>query len=159
MSRFLSVFGLLALSVFAVVPAYAASPAPAPATTPAKPATPPAPLPERSLGKADAPITVDEFVSLTCSHCADFYMHTLPEIEKKYVDSGKVRIVFHDFILDGVGLRAAQLARCMPEEQFFPFINMLYNHQVEWAGNANPQAILTSYAKLGGLPEDKAKPA
>jgi protein-disulfide isomerase len=113
---------------------------------------------ERSLGKATAPIKVDEFVSLTCSHCAEFYTATLPTLEKNYVDTGKVRIVMHDYPLDGISLKAAAVARCMPDDEYFPFIKTLFSAQMSWAfGGGNPEANLIQYAKLGGLTEDKAK--
>ncbi len=114
-------------------------------------------VPDRVLGDPKAPVTVQEFVSLTCSHCADFYNNILPQLKEKYVDSGKVRFILRDFPLDGIGLKAAVIARCMPEDEFYPFITVLYKNQVNWALNAAPETILTQYAKLGGLSEDKAK--
>ena len=112
----------------------------------------------RVLGKADAPVKVDEFVSLTCVHCADFYTTVLPELEKRYVDTGKVKFIMHDFPLDGASLKAAAVARCMPEDEYYPFIKILYKAQMQWAyGGGNPEANIIQYAKLGGLPEDKAK--
>lgn len=112
---------------------------------------------DRVLGKASAPVKVDEYVSLGCSHCAEFTEKMLPEIEKKYVDTGKVKFVFHDFPLDGISLKAAALARCMPENEYFPFIKTLFGSQKTWAISENPEASLIQFAKLGGLPEDKAK--
>ena len=113
---------------------------------------------ERSMGNANAPIKVDEFVSLTCSHCAEFYTTILPTIEKNYIDAGKVRFVIHDYPLDGVSLKAAAIARCMPEDEFVPFIKTLYQTQANWAfGGGNPEDKLVQMAKLGGLPEDKAR--
>jgi protein-disulfide isomerase len=112
---------------------------------------------DRVLGKPNAPITVQEFVSLTCSHCADFYNNILPELEKKYVETGKVRFILRDFPLDGVSLKAAAIARCMPEDQYYPFVKMLYKSQAAWAFNTDPEKVLIQYAKLGGLAEDKAK--
>ena len=114
-------------------------------------------VPERILGKATAPVTVEEFVSLTCSHCAHFYSETLPELEAKYVDTGKVRFILRDFPMDGVALKAAALARCMPEEQYYPFIKVLYKTQKDWSLNPDPQKLLIQYARLGGLDEAKAK--
>ena len=115
-------------------------------------------IPERVLGKANAPVTVDEFASLTCSHCAEFANVVLPEIEKRYVDTGKVKLVFHDFPLDGTALKAAALARCMPAAQFYPFLSVLYKNQEQWARNpSGPETVLIQYAKLGGLDGDKAK--
>lgn len=127
----------------------------APAKEAAAPAS--AGVPERVLGKADAPVTMEEYASLTCPHCADFYIKTLPEIEKLYVDTGKLKIIFRDFPLDGTGLKAAALARCMPKEQFYPFIATLYKNLMAWAMSPNPEEVLTQYAKLGGLPAEKAK--
>jgi protein-disulfide isomerase len=113
---------------------------------------------ERVLGKVDAPIKVDEFVSLTCSHCAEFYTSVLPELEKRYIDTGKVKFVMHDFPLDGTSLKAAAIARCMPADEYFPFIKTLFGSQTVWAfGAGNPEANLLQYAKLGGLSEEKAK--
>jgi protein-disulfide isomerase len=113
---------------------------------------------ERVLGKANAPVKVDEYISLACSHCADFYTKVLPDLEKKYIDTGKVKFVIHDFPLDGASLKAAAVARCMPADEFFPYVKILYSAQDKWAyGNPNPEATIVQYAKLGGLPEDKAK--
>jgi protein-disulfide isomerase len=114
-------------------------------------------LPDRILGKADAPITVEEYVSLTCTHCGEFYTTILPELETKYVDTGKVRFILRDFPLDGTALKAATLARCMPEDEYYPFVKTLYKSLTSWATSPNPEAILIQYAKLGGLSEDKAK--
>ncbi len=113
---------------------------------------------DRFVGKASAPIKVDEYMSLTCSHCAEFYDNILPKLEKRYAETGKVRFVLHDFPLDGVSLKAAAVARCMPEDEYFPFVKILFSAQKSWAfGGGNPEANLIQYAKLGGLPEDKAK--
>jgi protein-disulfide isomerase len=114
-------------------------------------------IPERVLGKADAPITVEEFVSLTCPHCADFTINTLPILEKSYIDTGKVRFILRDFPLDGVGLKAAALARCMPADEYYPFVTVLYENQKTWAMAPNPESFIVQYAKLGGLSEDRAK--
>ena len=115
-------------------------------------------VPERVLGKVDAPVTVLEFVSLTCPHCGEFTTDILPEIEKRYVDTGKVKFILRDFPLDGMALKAASLARCMPAEQFYPFVTVLYKNLPQWAFNAaGPDPILIQYAKLGGLDGDVAK--
>lgn len=134
-------FGLMVLLLFLALPALADDGA----------------FPERSIGKKDAPIKVDEFISLTCTHCAHFYNDILPDLEKKYVDTGKVRIVMHDFPLDGLGLKIAALARCMPEDEYFPFVKVLYKNQMNWVASSDAEKIVTQYAKLGGLAEDKAK--
>jgi protein-disulfide isomerase len=114
-------------------------------------------LPDRIRGNIDAPVTVEEYISLTCPHCAEFYLTTLPELEKRYVDTGKVKFILRDFPLDGTALKAATIARCMPEEQFYPFITILYQTQTSWALLPNPESQIMQYARLGGLSEDKAK--
>jgi protein-disulfide isomerase len=114
-------------------------------------------IPERVLGKKDAPITVQEFASLTCSHCADFYNTVMPELEKRYIETGKVRFIFRDFPLDGLSLKAAAIAHCMPAEQFYPFISVLYKNLTTWAFSDKAEQMLLQYAKLGGLDEAKAK--
>jgi len=141
MIKFLTKTGLAFALLFAALPTSANS----------------AVIPERILGKADAPITVEEYVSLTCSHCAEFYNTTLPELEKKYVETGKVRFILRDFPLDGVALKASALARCMPEDEFYPFVKVLYKNQAAWAFIQEPEKVLIQYAKLGGLSEDRAK--
>jgi protein-disulfide isomerase len=114
-------------------------------------------IPDRILGNPDAPVTVEEYISLTCPHCADFYTETLPVLKKNYVDTGKVKFILRDFPLDGEALRAAALARCMPADEYYPFIDVLYRNQKQWALAPDPNAVLTEYAKLGGLNGDKAK--
>jgi len=114
-------------------------------------------LPDRVLGKADAPVTVEEYVSLTCSHCAEFYNKILPELEPKYVDTGKVKFILRDYPLDGLSLKAAAVARCMPDDEYYPFVKTLYKNLQQWATTTNPEQILVQYAKLGGLSEEKAK--
>lgn len=113
-------------------------------------------IPDRIMGKVDAPITVEEYVSLTCSHCADFYNKVLPELEKKYLETGKVRFILRDYPLDGVALKASQLARCMPPEQFYPFVKVLYKNLEGWALSKEPEKALMQYAMLGGLSSEKA---
>jgi len=115
-------------------------------------------IPERVLGKATAPITVEEYVSLTCSHCAEFYNNILPELEKRYVETGKVKFILRDFPLDGTALKAAALARCMPADGYYPFIKALYKNLGSWV-TAGPEVDkrLIQYATFSGLDADKAK--
>jgi len=110
-----------------------------------------------SLGKANAPVVIDEYASFACSHCSEFYVDTLPQLEKKYIDAGKVRVVFHDFPIDGTSLKAAAIVHCMPEGQRMAFVALLYKNQQQWAFGGKPEETLIQYAKLGGLGEDTAK--
>lgn len=112
---------------------------------------------DRVLGKDSAPVTIIEYASLTCSHCAHFAETVLPEIEKQAVETGKVKIIYRDFPLDGAALKAAALARCLPTAQYFPFIKMLFARQASWATEQKPEDKLAQLAGLAGLAPDTAK--
>lgn len=113
-------------------------------------------LPDRSIGKSDAPVTVDEYASLTCSHCADFTNKIWPEVKKQLVDTGKVRFVFHHFPMDKPALDAAALSYCVPEAQFYPYIEMLYQNFQQWAMAKEPSQVAKNYAVLAGLSSEAA---
>jgi len=87
----------------------------------------------RTMGKPDAKTEVQEFFSLTCTHCAAFAQNTFPDVEKNLIDTGKVRWVFHDFPLDRVALQAAMVARALPPERYAPFVLALFSSQDRWA--------------------------
>ena len=108
---------------------------------------------EKVLGKDDAPVTMVEYSSLGCPHCANFHRETLPQIKKTYIDTGKVRLVFHDFPFGGVALAAHMLARCAAPNRFFGFIEVLFRSQAQWAQSNNPRAALLQVARLGGMSE------
>jgi protein-disulfide isomerase len=88
---------------------------------------------ERTLGDDAAKITVIEFFSLTCTHCAMFARNTMPDVERDLITPGKVRFVYHDFPLDQVALTAAMVARYLPPAQYYPFISALFANQDRWA--------------------------
>lgn len=106
---------------------------------------------EMSLGSADAPVVLHEYSSLTCPHCARFHADTLPAIKKEYVDTGKVRIVFHDFPLDNVALAAQMIVRCSGTERNVDFFNMLYDTQADWSRASNPRGALVALARFYGM--------
>lgn len=110
---------------------------------------------DRILGKPDAPITIVEFASLTCPHCADFDANTLPKLKSEWIDTGKARLVFRDFPLDQAAVRAAMLARCAPPEQFYAFIDELFHSQVNWATGGKVETALGKLAKLSGMSDDQ----
>ena len=109
---------------------------------------------ERVLGDPGAPITVIEYSSLTCPHCAKFHIKTLPKIKKNYIDTGKVRLVYRHFPFDRQAVMAAALAECAGDKLFFNFLYALFDSQDTWAGAANPIAALTKIGRLGGLKPD-----
>ena len=108
---------------------------------------------ERAIGRPDAKITVDEFYSLTCSHCAAFARQTLPQLTTEYIDTGKVRWVFHDFPLDQVALTAAMVARYLPVDRYEPFVDALLARQDKWAfaRDVNSTEEIWKIAALAGL--------
>ncbi len=106
---------------------------------------------ERTLGDPGAKVTVVEWFSMTCPHCAAFHLQTLPELKKRYLDNGKVRLVVRDFPTDAVALKAHVLAHCAGPERYFAFVDALLQSQARWAGAKDPIAALKQMAKLGGL--------
>jgi len=114
----------------------------------------PPPLGDRSLGKDDAPVTIVEYASMTCPHCAHFHETTYPELKKRYIDTGKVRFIFREFPLDPLAAGASMLARCADKEQFFPMIETLFHQQRQWAVE-KPIPPLMALAKQAGFSEQK----
>jgi protein-disulfide isomerase len=106
---------------------------------------------DRVLGKADAPITVVEYASMTCPHCARFQLVVFPDIKKDWIDTGKVKWVFRDFPLDAEALKAAMVARCASADRFYAFVDTFLTAQDQWAHVKNWQAGLTRLAQLGGM--------
>jgi protein-disulfide isomerase len=134
----------------------AASPASAaPSVQLAQAAAPTMSPDDRVLGKPDAPITIFEYASLTCPHCAAFDKETLPKLKAEWLDTGKAKLVFRDYPLDGAALKAAVLARCAPKERFYGFIDTLFSAQDLWARGGDPTQALDRLAKLGGMSEDQ----
>jgi protein-disulfide isomerase len=108
-------------------------------------------LAERTLGKADAPVTIEEFASLTCGHCANFNATTMKDIKKNLVDKGKVKFVYTDFPLNAPALDAAMIARCLPEQHYFKFLDVLFDKQNDWAYQEDYRTNLRGYAALLGM--------
>ncbi len=111
---------------------------------------------EHVLGKANAPVTIYEYSSFGCSHCADFHLNTLPSIIQKYVESGEVRVVFVPFPIDKASMDAALLAECVAPEQYFAFAEVLFKKQRDWSFAHNPQKVLKQYAALSGVGAEQA---
>ncbi len=112
-------------------------------------------LPDLALGPDDAKVTVVEYASMTCGHCAHFTTDVWPEFKKKYVDTGKVRYVFREFPLDNLAAAASMLARCTGKDKTFPLIEVLFEKQKEWAfGEGNPVPRLFEIAKQAGFTQE-----
>lgn len=103
------------------------------------------------IGADNAPAVIIEFASLTCPHCARFHAEVLPRIKSEYVDRGLVKFIYRDFPLDGAALRAAQIARCLPPERYFTFMDVLFRQQEQWAAGRDINAIVDRVKQLAGL--------
>ncbi|AFL49250.1 protein-disulfide isomerase [Sinorhizobium fredii] len=114
----------------------------------------PGALPEMALGEANAPVTIVEYMSMTCPHCANFHNKTFDAIKAKYVDSGKVRFIVREFPFDPRAAAAFMLARCAPEGQYFPMISMLFKQQEQWAAAENGRDALLQMSKLAGFTQE-----
>ena len=112
-------------------------------------------LKERVLGDPNAPVEMQEFASFTCPHCADFQTRTLPALKEKYIDTGKLKLIARDFPLDRSAAIASMVARCVPEENYFPVTDVLFHTQRGWATAEDPVAELKRIGGQAGLsPED-----
>ena len=110
---------------------------------------------DRILGKPDAPITIIEYASMTCPHCAHFQSDVLPEIKNQWIDTGKAKLVLRDFPLDEEALRAAMIARCAPAERYYAFADTFFAAQDKWVRARDCQGALARLAKLGGMSKEE----
>lgn len=108
---------------------------------------------ERFVGKPNAKVTVNEYFSLTCTHCADFADTTFRQIQKNLIDTGVVKWVYHDYPLDQLALMAAMVARYLPADRYEPFVNALFATQNNWAFNRSndPKEEIWKTAALAGM--------
>lgn len=109
------------------------------------------PLGERALGKPNAPVTVIEYVSLTCPHCRNFHRDVFPRLKRDYIDTGKVRFIIREFPIGRVAGTAAIITRCVPEKKYFTLVNAFLSRQPEWVSqDVRPDAIY-AVAKSSGI--------
>jgi protein-disulfide isomerase len=106
---------------------------------------------DRILGDPNAPITIVEYASMTCPHCAHFADDVLPELKKKWVDTGKMKLVLRDFPLDDEAVHASMIARCAPPDRFYAFVDTFFADQDKWVTVPDYQTALTRLAELGGM--------
>lgn len=152
----------MGLAALAVVTASEFAPAalaqrkkPAPTEVPVDELMKPGPLPDLVLGNADAPITVVEYASMTCGHCAHFHTTVFPTLKEKYVDTGKVRFIMREFPLDNLAAAASMLARCAGDGKTFPLISVLFAKQDDWAFvKGDPRPELLKFAKQAGFTQE-----
>jgi protein-disulfide isomerase len=152
--------------------AKAADVKPADPAAPAKPATPaaatapeaqgtvdmaelmkPGALPDKQLGKDDAKVTIVEYASMTCPHCAHFAETTFPELKTKYIDTGKARYILREFPFDPSAEAGFMLARCA-KDNYFPMVDVLFRQQANWVGVQNTKDALLQISKLAGFTQE-----
>lgn len=112
---------------------------------------------EMSIGSSDAPVTLIEYASLTCPHCANFHTTVLPEIKAAYIDSGQVRLIYREVFFDRPSLWGAMIARCAGADRYFGVIDLLYRSQASWTQAANAETMVAELYSIGrqaGMTDD-----
>jgi protein-disulfide isomerase len=107
---------------------------------------------DMSMGPDNAKVTVVEYASASCPHCANFYKTTFPDLKKDYIDTGKIRFIFREFPHNQPALAAFMVARCAPKEKYFPLIDMFFQQQDTWL--AAPLEGLQKIAQLAGFTKE-----
>ena len=145
---------MLASTMLSAIPFSFAAAAP-PEQVPMSDLMKPGALPDMVMGKADAPVTIVEYASMTCPHCAHFQETTFPELKKRYIDTGKVRYIFREFPLDNLAAAAFMLARCAGEldsGKYYAMIDTMFAQQRTWAVE-KPIPPMMAIAKQAGFTE------
>lgn len=106
------------------------------------------------LGDPDAPITIIEYSSLTCPHCASFHRNTLPQLKEEWIDTGRARLVYRHYPLDQAALRAAMMTNCLEGRRFFGMIEMLFEQQRQWSRADEPIRQLARMASMAGMDQE-----
>jgi protein-disulfide isomerase len=108
---------------------------------------------DQVMGEDEAPVTLIEYASFTCGHCARFHTETLPELKEEYIDTGAARLVFRDFPLDGLALRASMLSHCAAPEQYHTLVDVLFATQQQWVSSPDPMQALANIGRQAGISE------
>lgn len=109
-------------------------------------------------GDPEAPVTIIEYVSLTCPHCATWHDEVYPEVKEAFIDTGKAKLEFREVYFDRFGLYAAMLARCAGEEKrYFGFVDLILERQKEWTGADDILEALQRMGRQGGLTDDRVE--
>lgn len=114
----------------------------------------PGPLGDKVLGSEDAPVSIVEYASMTCGHCAHFHKTTYPELKKQYIDTGKVRFIFREFPLDVVAAAGFMIARCAPADKYFDVVDLMFEQQKSWAFTENPLDSMLKFSKQIGFTQE-----
>lgn len=108
-------------------------------------------LAERTMGDPDAPVTVIEYASMTCPHCARFSNDILPKVKQQLIDTGRLRLVFRDYPLDTHALKAAMMARCTDRSKYFNLVEVIFKNQKRWVASTDPLSNLKQLGALAGM--------
>ena len=144
-----------ALALLHVAPAWAQEPADTPLKVPQEEMMAPEALPDVVLGNAAAAVTIVEYASMTCPHCAHFHATVYPWLVKTYVDTGKVKFILREFPLDPLAAAAFMLARCEGPEKRNAVVDLLFDQQQSWAYTDKPLENLRNALKLTGMSQDQ----
>ena len=109
------------------------------------------------IGDKDAPVTIIEYASLSCSHCANFHKNTLGDLIKEYVDTGQARIVFRDFPFNYPALLGSMVLRCIPQDVRYDYMNALFQLQSKWVVRENAKSTQELYKIMqsGGMTKEE----
>ena len=106
---------------------------------------------EHVMGAEDAPVTIVEYASFTCPHCARFANEVFPEVKKELIDTGKVKWIYRDYPLDGVAVRASAVAQCSGDDRYFGVLELLFKSQLTWARRNDPIEGIKQVARFAGM--------
>ena len=113
------------------------------------------PLQDMILGEADAPVTIIEYASLTCPHCAAFHKQVYPMIKEEYIDTGKAKLIFREFPFDSIATAGFMLARCAEPKHYFGFIDVMFEQQSDWLSLGSPMEGIQEIARQGGFSNEQ----
>lgn len=112
------------------------------------------PLGDVYLGSETAKVTIYEYASMTCPHCAHFHETTFPVLKKKYIDTGKVRFTLREFPFDPLATAAFMLARCNGNDKYYPMVDLLFANQKTWAASDKAAEALLGVVKQAGFTQE-----
>lgn len=112
------------------------------------------PLGEMIMGDTSAPVTIIEYASMTCGHCAAFHTATMPALKSEFIDTGKAKLLFREYPLDPVATAASMVARCASKDAFFPLVDAMFQLQRTWAFGSEPMQGLMRVAQQAGFSQE-----
>jgi len=112
------------------------------------------PLGDVFMGSPDAKVTIIEYASMTCSHCANFSTKIFPLVKEKYIDTGKVRFTLREFPFDPLATAAFMLARCKGNDKYYAMVDLLFAQQKAWTGSDKPTEALLSVVRQAGFTQE-----